>query len=753
VEGANGGLVCDVWGSKQESSECDSAAHYAASLTLDGRLAAAAATAINGDQGVLDRLNEVSSMRAVGTPNFCFVYRSEAKGRLTQSVSVTVKAISAIGAVLWATANVPADGEVTVQQGATGYPPTDNYNGYRIIDGCRIDSRPSLVLSGLLSRHPVAWSVRDALADSIAGPAASASLSSDSTPPSPPATGSSGSAGKRGSPEAQAEMFCTRYWNLRRASRAADSQSPLQGAANSFAPGLDYGSHGDKLVFAHEQIPGAGQPPTCTYMLVGTITGHYASLLVLNADPTQPVIDVQHSLPLVDLDLRNLRAQHVVALIVDQADLQMKIPAKGATSLPSTAPPPPSASTSTTSAATAPPASPVQTSSHAIGTDSALKVYACPTTGPGSSHTYLPRLPDPKPPTVSASVRSQLAIYANNGLYVIAPFGWSCSATERQDGTDALIAYPRGQSSTTPIEAVAATLIPACSSCIADQACVYFKSARKLLLRGDTCLELPAQEQHVQTRPTSIDFADPPGVAGSGFASGGANPANGVQIFVSRTGDQHAARETCTLPQSQHALCTAILDDFINRYAGPASQAGHASSGGTPPPPRPTVAPAPTPPPSSVPASTSPVTPKTVTTTYSSGLNQAQITVPQTKGSAINLRVAFKIAGGSTSYTIHLNNEVALIANSGGSAFGDGSGCQGSFTTFDDSAARFLYQGQPPYLGSYKPDQNSLSDLLSARPFYPTGSGLYQLYFFDPNGTALDPSSLPPFCWKILITR
>ena len=218
-----------------------------------------------------------------------------------------------------------------------------------------------------------------------------------------------------------------------------------------------------------------------------------------------------------------------------------------------------------------------------VGNDNGLKVVACPTTGPYSSTALRPRLPDSTPPSIAGGLRTEVAVYANNAMFVLAPSGWQCTASEGLDGNDTITVYPQGQSSTNPTEAVSGTTIPACAFCIWQQACAYFPAARKIFTGYGPCPRPPAAEQHVQTRPTNVDFADPPGVAGSGFASGGANPANGVQVFVSKAGDQYAARETCTLPQSQHALCTAILDDFIKRYAEPKPQGASGSSASSSP--------------------------------------------------------------------------------------------------------------------------------------------------------------------------
>jgi hypothetical protein len=64
-----------------------------------------------------------------------------------------------------------------------------------------------------------------------------------------------------------------------------------------------------------------------------------------------------------------------------------------------------------------------------------------------------------------------------------------------------------------------------------------------------------------------VGFLDPPGVKGSGAGSGGTYPANGVATFHGGgNGDEASYIETCTLPDSDHALCTAALDDFVLSY-------------------------------------------------------------------------------------------------------------------------------------------------------------------------------------------
>lgn len=54
--------------------------------------------------------------------------------------------------------------------------------------------------------------------------------------------------------------------------------------------------------------------------------------------------------------------------------------------------------------------------------------------------------------------------------------------------------------------------------------------------------------------------------SGCGSGSGGPYPANGVASYQESTGSQPSHLETCTLPDSQHSLCTAALDSFVLAY-------------------------------------------------------------------------------------------------------------------------------------------------------------------------------------------
>ncbi len=64
---------------------------------------------------------------------------------------------------------------------------------------------------------------------------------------------------------------------------------------------------------------------------------------------------------------------------------------------------------------------------------------------------------------------------------------------------------------------------------------------------------------------TVVDFEDPAGAKGTGEPSGGRDPANGVMTYSPAEGPGFYL-DTCTLPQDEHATCTAVLNYFITLY-------------------------------------------------------------------------------------------------------------------------------------------------------------------------------------------
>ena len=175
----------------------------------------------------------------------------------------------------------------------------------------------------------------------------------------------------------------------------------------------------------------------------------------------------------------------------------------------------------------------------------------------------------------------QLSVYADEAgiMDVLAPTGWNCTADIGVDGSGGVSVTPTGEvlpdsSNGLPFgstdEAIVATQNGACQGCADYQACPYFSAAAQAL--GSPCPSTaPADESVVSLSPTVVSFSDPPNTAGGGDPSGGEYPANAVMTFVTdppgSTGNTVTSwLETCTLPYSQQALCTAVLNDFVARY-------------------------------------------------------------------------------------------------------------------------------------------------------------------------------------------
>jgi len=189
---------------------------------------------------------------------------------------------------------------------------------------------------------------------------------------------------------------------------------------------------------------------------------------------------------------------------------------------------------------------------------------------------------------VTPAQANQLELYSGSGggLLVLAPRSWSCEAVYTADGRIEVTVVPPGTpspnfamippSAPSPDEAVNAYSEGGCLGCQYVTACpfVSFAGTQYVQYAPDYGCTTPPSAEAIDwirgssTSPTSTDvvgFEDPPGVAGDGSPSGGPYPANGVLIWLQ--GPQYGTlKETCTLPSSEHALCTAILNDFIGRY-------------------------------------------------------------------------------------------------------------------------------------------------------------------------------------------
>lgn len=161
-------------------------------------------------------------------------------------------------------------------------------------------------------------------------------------------------------------------------------------------------------------------------------------------------------------------------------------------------------------------------------------------------------------------------------MQLLGPTGWSCSADYGADGSGGVQVYPPGQADPNEqdppasAEGIVGTQNGGCLGCAVTQASPLFASAQsqcesQFPFDSGACPSLPAGESTEPIEPGVVGFLDPPGVAGDGVPSGGNYPANGVATFQSG-GETTSYLDTCTLPSSDQALCTAVLDNFVQLY-------------------------------------------------------------------------------------------------------------------------------------------------------------------------------------------
>jgi hypothetical protein len=201
--------------------------------------------------------------------------------------------------------------------------------------------------------------------------------------------------------------------------------------------------------------------------------------------------------------------------------------------------------------------------------------------------------PPKVPSTATVSIRADLAVKV--ALYtdekrqmgpLLGPRDWSCRAMQGANGSVEMFLVdgpvPSGQSWTIakPQERVVLASIP--SACCADtEACSLVPRARvgvreRLMLdplATGACAPPPKNEivtwmrgSLEQPDPAGdiVRFFDPPDVKGSGYGSGGKNPAHGI-LSYSRLPEIHSAvarKMTCVLPPEDAGLCEALLEHF-----------------------------------------------------------------------------------------------------------------------------------------------------------------------------------------------
>jgi serine/threonine protein kinase len=204
-----------------------------------------------------------------------------------------------------------------------------------------------------------------------------------------------------------------------------------------------------------------------------------------------------------------------------------------------------------------------------------LPLVVCPTTygvEPSPTPTALPQTMQVAAPR---DLASQLAVYSDQlgGMKLVAPQGWTCSADYGADGSGGVSVYPSGEDLSTSStvspsdEEISGGQTSACVGCMEEQACPLFSTAAADYERDYTmsCDPPPSTESVVSLSAGVTAFSVPAGTTGTGITTPSDYPTNGVMTYYSGN-DNGSWTDSCTLPASQQALCTVVLNRFVDWY-------------------------------------------------------------------------------------------------------------------------------------------------------------------------------------------
>lgn len=207
-----------------------------------------------------------------------------------------------------------------------------------------------------------------------------------------------------------------------------------------------------------------------------------------------------------------------------------------------------------------------------------LALVSCPTTY-GVTLPATGALPASISVRVPSDLADQLTVYSDQRgtMKLVGPKGWQCSASYGADGSGGVKVFPSSEQAPSGLafspqsqQAIVGSETSACQGCQEIQACPLFPAAANAYLKdyGMSCPQTrPDEESTYQISSGVIGFEDPTDVAGDGNPSGGPFPANGVMTYYSDAPDG-SWLDTCTLPASEHALCTVALNTFVSFYGG-----------------------------------------------------------------------------------------------------------------------------------------------------------------------------------------
>ena len=214
-----------------------------------------------------------------------------------------------------------------------------------------------------------------------------------------------------------------------------------------------------------------------------------------------------------------------------------------------------------------------QSSTASITAD--LPLVVCPTTYGVEPSPTPSSLPQSMQVAVPKDLESQLAVYSDQlgDMKLVAPQGWICSANYGADGSGGVSVYPTGEDLQTATaiapsdEYISGSETSACVGCREGQACPLFATAAADYERDYqmTCEAPPSTESVDSLSAGVVAFLVPAGTTGTGVPTASDYPTNAVMTYYSDN-DNGSWTDYCTLPASQQAVCTVVLNRFIDWY-------------------------------------------------------------------------------------------------------------------------------------------------------------------------------------------
>lgn len=206
-----------------------------------------------------------------------------------------------------------------------------------------------------------------------------------------------------------------------------------------------------------------------------------------------------------------------------------------------------------------------------------LPVVRCPTSFgiPPARDVDLPRFVRTD---VSPALAPTVSVFTDGlgTLDVVAPTTWGCTALDGVAGSSTLVVYPPGEPRppwgrvTAEHGGIAATQTGACDGCSIETACLLFRAAARqyaALYRTRCRHVVGGEELRTVVSASTVLFVDPPGVIGSGLASGGGLAAYGAMLWHLPGARQPTAwLDTCTLPSADQVLCVLSVRAFLARH-------------------------------------------------------------------------------------------------------------------------------------------------------------------------------------------